>query len=1146
MALRAVALDDKYDLTASQVYITGSQAIVRLMLTQQARDAADGLNTAGFATGYRGSPVGGIDQQFWRAKAQIAQANIHFQPGLNEDLAATSLWGSQQAELHGEGRFDGVFGLWYGKGPGVDRSGDAFRHANHAGTSKYGGVVALMGDDHTCESSTSAHQSEFAFVDAMIPVLNPAGVEEILDYGLYGFALSRFAGCWVGLKCVKDNIESTASVDAAIDRVIIREPDDFDMPPGGLNIRRNDTPLEKEARLHGHKRAAIQAFTRANKLDRIVFSGGNHPRVGIISTGKSYLDVMQALDSLGIDEARTEALGLRLYKIAMVWPLEPEGLRRFATGLDLIIVVEEKRSLIESQIREQLYGMGKPPQIIGKQDENGRDLFPAKGALEPNRIALEIASRIPRTDEELNQAAAELKSVQVPSNRLPDAATRTPWFCSGCPHNSSTKVPEGARAFAGIGCHYMALWMDRRTEGFTQMGGEGANWIGEAPFTTRRHMFQNIGDGTYQHSGLLAIRAAIAAGVNITYKILYNDAVAMTGGQAIEGGLTVEQIARQVSAEGAKRIVVLSEAPERFNRGEGLPTGVRVRHRDYLDAVQAELSQVKGVSVLIFDQTCAAEKRRRRKRGLMPEPQQRVVINPMVCEGCGDCTEKSNCVSVMPLETEFGRKRRIHQSSCNKDFRCLDGFCPSFVTVSGAKLKRGVDQHVGTQADQLFQLPEPEIPVLEKNFAMVITGIGGTGVVTIGALIGMAAHLEDKGCGLIDMAGLAQKGGAVVTHLRLAPAPEDIHAIRVDRGGADLVLGCDLVVAGGEKVTATMREGQTKAVINSFETMTTEFMNEPDTEFPSQMLFDAIISRIGEDRSHFVNAGQLAVRLMGDAIYANLLLLGYAWQKGALPLTEHAILRAIELNGVAAENNRKAFLWGRRAAHDPDNVMRLAGVVIDDGMTLNLDEIIGRRTSDLAAYQNDAYAWRYLSAVERIRAQETVLESDLDSLTRTVAQSYHKLLAYKDEYEVARLFTDGRFEGSLKEQFDGDPQLTLRFAPPFLAQRDKQTGRLRKMAFGGWSLKLLKLLSRLKFLRGTPFDPFSYMEERKLERRLIREFESDLEVMASHLTAENHAICLELAALPLEVRGYGPIKIKAAREVLAKRPGIYARLKGQA
>ncbi|PLX44136.1 MAG: indolepyruvate ferredoxin oxidoreductase [Hyphomicrobiales bacterium] len=1144
MALRAVALDDKYDLTVSRVYITGSQAVVRLMLMQQARDMEAGLNTAGFITGYRGSPVGGIDQQLWRAKSRLDPANIHFQPGLNEDLAATSLWGSQQAELQGEGRFDGVFGLWYGKGPGVDRSGDVFRHANHAGTSRHGGVLALMGDDHTCESSTSAHQSEFAFLDAMMPVLNPAGVQEILDFGLIGFALSRYAGCWVGLKCVKDNIESTASVEAGLGRVEIAEPADYQRPPDGLNIRRNDPPLAKEARLHDHKRAAIQAFVRANRLDRIVYSGGPAARIGIVSAGKSYLDVLQALGMLGIDEAGAEMLGLRLYKVGAVWPLEPEGLKRFAEGLDLIIVVEEKRSLIETQIREQLYGRVPAPTIIGKHDETGQDLFPAKGALEPNHIALEIAGRLPASDGAVGAAAAELKSFQTRSNHPPDAAIRTPWFCSGCPHNSSTKVPEGARAFAGIGCHYMALWMDRQTEGFTQMGGEGANWIGEAPFSTREHVFQNIGDGTYQHSGLLAIRAAIAAKVNITYKILFNDAVAMTGGQAIEGGLTVSQIARQLMAEGAERIVVLSEAPERFGRGESLPAGVPVQHRDYLDATQIELSKVKGVSVLIFDQTCAAEKRRRRKRGLMPEPSQRVVINPMVCEGCGDCTEQSNCVSVMPLETEFGRKRRIHQSSCNKDFRCIDGFCPSFVTVSGARLKRGTDRQIGAEADALFaDLPQPVVPALERNFAMVITGVGGTGVVTVGALIGMAAHLEGKGCGLIDMAGLAQKGGAVVTHLRLAPEPDDIHAIRVGPGGADFVLGCDLVVAGGEKVTGTLRKGRSRAVINSFEAMTTEFMADPDTPFPGRLLAEAITERVGADAASFINAGKLAVRLMGDAIYANLFLLGYAWQMGALPLSEAAILRAIELNGVAVEMNKRAFAWGRRAAHQPQEVQRLAGGESREVASRDLDGLIAHRQQDLTAYQNPGLGRRFAERIAQIRSAEAALGGGRESLTRAAAESYHKVLAYKDEYEVARLFTDGRFAGSLKEQFDGAPQLTLWFAPPFLAQRDAQTGRLRKLKFGSWALYLLKVLARFKFLRGTWLDPFGRMEERRVERRLIREFEADLDTIAACLSEKTHAACCELAALPLGIRGFGPVKLKAAREAAEKRQELYARLK---
>src|SRR5690242_9589977 len=781
---------------------------------QKERDRRAGLNTGGYVTGYRGSPLGGLDQQMMRAGRFLAAADVMFQPGLNEELAATALWGSQQAELRGEGKFDGVFGLWYGKGPGVDRSGDVFRHANLAGTARHGGVLALMGDDHTAESSTTAHQSEFHFVDVMMPILNPAGVQEIIDYALYGWAMSRYTGTWTALKCMHETVESTGVADGSLDRVKIVTPGDFKMPEGGLNIRLVDTILGQEARLHDYKRDAMLAFLRANKINTMVTSGGRNPKVGIITTGKSYLDVRQALDELGIDEVKCNDLGLRLFKVGCVWPIARQDLASFAQGLDLIMVVEEKRSLIEVQVREELYGSANQPVCIGKKDEQGNWLFPVKGALDSNDIAVAIGERLLRFggNEELSAAVARLKGAQRALAETTDVAARIPYFCSGCPHNTSTRVPEGSRAYAGIGCHFMAQWMDRKTLGFTQMGGEGANWIGEAPFSNRGHVFQNIGDGTYNHSGYLAIRAAIASGVTMTYKILFNDAVAMTGGQANDGGLTVPQIAAQVAAEGASRVVVVTDEPWKYAKGTDWPRGLTIHHRDELDAIQRELAAVAGVSVLIYDQTCAAEKRRRRKRGTFPDPDKRVVINDLVCEGCGDCGVKSNCVSVQPLETEWGRKRTIDQSSCNKDYSCVNGFCPSFVTVHGAKLKRG--ESVAEPADWP-PLPAASLPLANHPYGIIVTGIGGTGIVTIGAIMAMAAHLEGKAVGVIDMAGLAQKGGAVFSHIRIANKADDIHAIRVAAGGADLVLGGDMVVAGAKKVLGAMKSGTTRVVVNT-------------------------------------------------------------------------------------------------------------------------------------------------------------------------------------------------------------------------------------------------------------------------------------------------------------------------------------------
>src|ERR1700761_3181795 len=809
MALERVTLDDKYDLTKSRVFVTGYQALVRMCLMQKARDRRAALNTAGFVTGYRGSPLGGLDYQFQRAESLCRQNDILFQTAINEDLAATALWGSQQAELRGEGKYDGVFAMWYGKGPGVDRSGDVFRHANSAGTSKFGGVLALMGDDHTAESSTTAHQSEYHFIDVMIPILNPAGVQEIIDYGIYGWAMSRFTGAWVALKCMHDTVETTAVVDGGLDRAGIVIPDDFEMPEGGLNIRLRDTILGMEARLHDYKRDAMLAFVRANKLNRQITSGGRNPKIGVITVGKSYLDVRQALDELGLDEVRCNDLGLRIHKIACPWPIAREELQDFARGLELIIVVEEKRSLIEVQVREELYGTANQPVCIGKRDEQGNWLFPVKGALDSNEVAICIGERILKyhRHDEITARVARIKEFQRIAAETKDVAQRIPYFCSGCPHNTSTVVPEGMRAYAGIGCHYMAQWMDRSTLGYTHMGGEGANWVGEAPFSNRNHVFQNLGDGTYNHSGYMAIRAAIASNTNITYKILFNDAVAMTGGQANDGGLTVPQVARQVAAEGAKRVVVVTDEPDKYAHDTVWPSGLTIHHRDELNAVQTELAGVPGVTVLIYDQTCASEKRRRRKRGKFPDPDKRVIINDLVCEGCGDCGVQSNCVSVQPLDTEWGRKRTIDQSSCNKDFSCVKGFCPSFVTVHGATLKKGT----GVAGDHdLVPLPEPKLPAIEQTYNIIVTGVGGTGVVTIGGILGMAAHLEGRGVGVLDMAGLAQKGGAVFSHMRIAANPEAIHAIRVAAGRADLVLGGDIVVAGGRKVLAAVKHGATE------------------------------------------------------------------------------------------------------------------------------------------------------------------------------------------------------------------------------------------------------------------------------------------------------------------------------------------------
>ena len=1129
MALHDVKLDDKYDLGQRRIFVTGFQALVRLCLTQKELDRRNGLNTAGFVTGYRGSPLGGLDSQFQRAGSFLQKSDIRFQGGINEDLAATAVWGSQQAELRGEGKFDGVFGMWYGKGPGVDRTGDVFRHANLAGTAKHGGVLALMGDDHTAESSTTAHQSEYHFIDVMVPILNPAGVQEVLDYGLYGWAMSRFTGTWVALKTMHETIESTAAIDGSLERINIVTPDDFQMPPGGLNIRLGDPILTQEARLHDYKRDAMLAFVRANKLNRIITSGGRNPKIGIITTGKSYLDVRQAFDELGIDELKCNELGIRLFKAGCAWPLSRQELKEFAQGLDLIIVVEEKRSLLEVQVREELYGTANQPVCIGKKDEQGNWLFPVKGALDPNEVAICIGDRLLKyhRNDEIIARVARLKEFQRIAAETKDVAQRIPYFCSGCPHNTSTVVPEGMRAYAGIGCHYMAQWMDRSTQGYTHMGGEGANWVGEAPFSNRKHVFQNLGDGTYNHSGYMAIRAAIASNTNITYKILFNDAVAMTGGQANDGGLTVPQVARQVAAEGAKRVVVVTDEPDKYPSGTVWPAGLTIHHRDDLNEVQTSLAEIPGVTVLIYDQTCASEKRRRRKRGKFPDPDKRVLINELVCEGCGDCGVKSNCVSVQPLETEWGRKRIIDQSSCNKDFSCVKGFCPSFVTVHGAKLKKGV----GVAADHdLAPPPDPKLPAIDHTYNVVVTGVGGTGVVTIGGILGMAAHLEGKGVGVLDMAGLAQKGGAVFSYIRFAENPEAIHAIRVAAGRADLILGGDIVVAGTRKILAAVKPGATEMLVNTAEFLPGEFTRNADFSLPSERLKRTIVADAGRDKTHFINASGIANALFGQSIGANMFMVGYAYQLGAIPLSATAIEKAIELNGEAVKMNEAAFHWGRRAAIDQAAVEKLAKPatsIASDARQLSesFEETVERRVKFLTDYQNAAYASRYRTMVEKVKAAETAGASGKCGLAEAVARYLFKLMAYKDEYEVARLYTDGAFRKQVETEFDGD---NLRFefhlAPPLFARIDKTTGQPRKMSFGPWMMPAFGLLAKLRFLRGTMFDPFGRTLERRTERRLVTDYEATLDEVLAKLTPDNHHLAVGLAVIPEKIRGFGHVK----------------------
>jgi len=1133
-----VTLDDKYTRRDGRVFMTGIQALVRLPLEQRWRDAAAGHDTAGYVTGYRGSPLGAYDQQLWRAQTHLAGAGVVFNPGVNEDLAATACWGTQQAELEGAGAHQGVFAIWYGKGPGVDRSGDALRHGNLAGSSPLGGVLCLLGDDHTCESSTTAHHSEYAMVDAMIPVLNPAGVQEILDYGLYGIALSRFSGAWAALKCVHDTVEAAASVDVDTRRVAVVEPADYRPPEDGLHIRFPDTAQAQERRLHEHKLEAVRAFARANRLDRTVLDAPQ-ARIGIVTTGKSYLDTRQALDDLDLDEAAARRLGLRLYKVAMPFPLEPEGARALCRGLDLVIVVEEKRALIETQLKELLYGEPGAPRIVGKRDEAGRTLFPSAGRLDTNHVAAAIGRRLlgHAHDARLAERTAAMEALVMRNVEPAAELARIPYFCPGCPHSSSTKVPAGSRALAGIGCHYLAQFMERDTARFTQMGAEGASWVGEAPFSTRRHMFQNVGDGTYYHSGLLAIRAAIAARVNITFKILFNDAVAMTGGQAMDGPLNVPRISQQVHAEGARKVVVVTDEPDKYPPHAGFAPGVTVHHRDELDRVQRELREIPGTTVLIYDQTCAAEKRRRRKRGQFPDPPKRVFINEAVCEGCGDCGVKSNCLAVVPLETALGRKRAIDQSACNKDFSCLKGFCPSFVTVHGGRPRRGKGSAAG--GDDVV-LPEPEQAALDRPFGIVVTGVGGTGVVTIGALIGMAAHLDGKGCSILDQLGLAQKGGSVVSHLRIARSPEAITATRIASGGADLVLGGDLLTTGNADTLDAMAEGRTRVVANGHQIMTGDFTRTADLEFPAARIERAIEAAVGAGAAEFLDATRLATALLGDAIATNLFLLGFAWQRGLVPVSRDSLREAIRLNNVAVEMNTRAFEWGRRAAADPDAVARAAfpNEAPQPRRAWTLDEIVAHRSEHLTAYQDEAYARRYRDLVARVRAAERERARGLSGLAEAVARGYFKLLAYKDEYEVARLYTEPAFRERLEQTFEGEYTLEFHLAPPLLARRDPNSGEPRKRAFGPWMLKLFERLAKLKRLRGTPLDPFGWTAERRMERALIRDYEHEVARILDTLGPDNHAAAVALASLPEQIRGFGHVKKASVEQARARRDAL--------
>ena len=1143
----AVSLEDKYTLDSGRVYITGIQALVRLPMMQRQRDVAAGLDTAGYISGYRGSPLGGYDNALAQAKPFLDAHHIRFRPGLNEDLAATAVWGSQHTEIFPGAKYDGVFAIWYGKGPGVDRSGDVLKHGNFVGTGRNGGVLCLAGDDHGAKSSSMPHQSEQAFVAALMPVLNPSSVQEYLDLGLFAFAASRYSGCWMGFKAVSDTVESSASVLVDPHRLRFTEPEDFEIPEGGLNIDVEYRPIPYEERLLEQKLPALLAFARVNPVDRVAIAAPR-PRIGIVTAGKAFLDVRQALDDLGIDEETAAGIGLSVYKLALTWPIEPEGMIRFAAGLDEIVVVEEKRGFIEDQLTRLFYNRADAPaRIVGKRDETGRVLLPERGELSAGIVARALASRLRQPgapaaeDHELErrlvQRLARIDQIAAQAEKAASILARSPWFCSGCPHNTSTRVPDGSRAMAGIGCHGMAMFHpERRTAYATHMGGEGVNWIGHSPFTEERHIFANLGDGTYDHSGILAVRAAIAAGVNITYKILYNDAVAMTGGQPLGGEVRVDAIARQMVAEGAEKVVVMSDEPEKYPAGY-LPRGVPVHHRDDLDRVQRELRDTPGVTVLVYDQTCAAEKRRRRKRGVMPDPPKRAFINHLVCEGCGDCSVASNCVSVQPLETRLGRKRRIDQSNCNKDFSCVKGFCPSFVTVHGGQVRKAAGPGVGAGGgpgapDPFAGLPEPARPGCVEPYGILVTGIGGTGVITIGALLGMAAHVEGKGVTVLDSTGLSQKNGAVASHVRIAERPEDLHATRIGAGAVRLLLGCDMVTAAAPESLATIDQGVSRAVINGDVTPPAAFVIDNTIDLGSRLMARQIQDVAGREMVDFVEATALATALLGDSIATNLFMVGYAWQKGLVPLEAESIESAIRLNAVAVDANRQAFGWGRLVAHDPDRVWKIARPLMvprADGEETGpetLDEIVGHRSAFLRAYQDEAWADRYRRTVERVRTAESERAPGYEGLSEAVARNLFRLMSYKDEYEVARLYASGEFEAGLRRQFEGDYRLRFHLAPPLLARRDPETGEPRKREFGPWMFGAFRVLARMRRLRGTAFDLFGRTDERRMERRLIEEYHETVGEILDRLAPGTHETAVALASVPESIKGFGHVKAR--------------------
>lgn len=1127
------ALNDRYALASGRVFMTGTQALVRALFDQARRDRAAGLNTGGFVSGYRGSPLGGLDMELWRQKARLAEGKIEFLPAVNEDLAATAVLGSQQVETNPDRTVDGVFSLWYGKGPGVDRAGDALKHGNAYGSSPTGGVLVVAGDDHGCVSSSMPHQSDVAFMAWFMPTLNPASVAEYLEFAEYGYALSRYSGMWVGFKAISETVEAAGSFMLKPDRVFASP--EFQPPASGLHYRWPDLPGPQIEERMEAKKHAVFAFAEANPIDRAIY-GIKDARFGFVTTGKAHLDLLEALRLLGLDEARCRALGIDIYKIGMVWPLARRAALGFVRDKREVLVIEEKRGIIESQFKEYFYDWpgDKPQRMVGKHDETGRRLIPWTGELSPRQLLPLIAKRLDGVFRNEGFATRAAEITGQPLIALSDpGATRTPYFCSGCPHNTSTKVPEGSRALAGIGCHFMASWMDRETSSLIQMGGEGVNWAASSRFTGKGHIFQNLGEGTWYHSGSMAIRQAIAANANITYKILYNDAVAMTGGQPVDGPISVEAIAHICRAEGVERIALVSDDPDKFLAAY-FPRGISIHGRGEMDKVQRELREVPGVSVLIYEQTCATEKRRRRKRGELPDPKTFAVINELVCEGCGDCSVQSNCLSIEPKETEFGRKRQINQSNCNKDMSCLGGFCPSFVTIEGAERRK--PKPADLDLESLMQrVPLPGLPTLDTPFNLLVTGVGGTGVVTVGALISMAAHLEGKGASILDFTGFAQKFGAVLSFVRIGRDPDAINQVRIDLGAADAVIGCDIVVSSSPKASATYALG-TKVALNTASMPTGDLVLKRDADLNIDGRHAAIKTAVGADNLAAFDANTASESLFGDAVFANVMMLGFAWQRGLVPVTLDALTRAIELNNVAVDQNKRAFACGRLIEANPTALA--AHLNPPPEIATSLDQIVARRAEFLQGYQNAAWAERYRNRISNFIAR--LPAGQTDELAASAAKSLFKLMSYKDEYEVARLHGDMAFLASLTDRFEGDFRIVHHFAPPMLSTGKDARGRPLKRAFGSGIRPVLSVLARLKRLRGTALDPFGYSAERKRERALIGWFEELMERCGREITADNSKVWAQILAAPMEVRGYGPVKHEAELKTRAKVASLLA------